>query len=37
MAILRTAIGGTIAGLFAGGVWGAFAAEQYGIIGRLVR
>lgn len=33
MAILRTAIGGTIAGLFAGGVWGAFAAEQYGIIG----
>lgn len=33
MAILRTAIGGTIAGLFAGGVWGAFAAQPYGIIG----
>ncbi|MGL5693118.1 MAG: Lin0368 family putative glycerol transporter subunit [Peptostreptococcaceae bacterium] len=33
MAILRTAIGGTIAGLFAGGVWGQFAAERYGIIG----
>ena len=32
MAILRTAIGGTIAGLFAGGIWGAFAGE-YGILG----
>ena len=33
MAIFRTAIGGTIAGLFAGGIWGAFAGEPYGIIG----
>lgn len=33
MPVLRTAIGGTIAGLFAGGVWGQFAAERYGIIG----
>lgn len=32
MKVLRTTVGGTIAGLFVGGVWGAFAGE-YGILG----